>query len=209
MNIIPKALLTILGSLSLLQAEVQPVNLVLDDTTTAYNVPLGKTLIIENLVWALESDYTSQTLYMKVSGSSDSFYLKFNTENPDSWAPVRPMRLVGGGQVRILKTEAADWRNVLIMGLLVDDEDLYAANIDTKLKNPREVGNTLVADVKYSSPRPRITKVQSGDENMTFTRDETATVAATSSKKADLVSVKKNGKDTQFVRVAAVARSKE
>ena len=209
MNTIFKSLLATVGSFTLLQAEVQPMNIVLDDTTTGYNVPAGKTLIIENLIWSIESGYTSQTVYFRTSGSADFFYLSFNAEKPDTWAPVRPMRLIGGGQVRILKTSAADWRNVLIMGLLVDNEDLYAATIDTKMKNAREVGNALVADVKYSSPRPRITKVQSGDENMTFTKDETAAVAATSSKKDDVVSVKKNGKDTQFVRVAAVARSKE
>lgn len=185
------------------------MNIVLNDTTTGYSVPAGKTLIIENLIWPIEADYTTQTVYLRTSGSADFFYLRFDAEKPDSWAPVRPMRLVGGGQVRILKSGTADWRNVLIMGLLVDNEDLYAANIDTKMKNAREVGNALVADVKYSSPRPRITKVQSGDENMTFTKDETATVTTTSSKKGDVVSVKKNGKDTQFVRVAAVARSKE
>ncbi len=119
------------------------------------------------------------------------------------------MRVAGGGQVRILKTQTADWRNVLIMGLLVDDEDLYAANIDTQMKNVREAGNRLVADLQYSSPRPRITKVQSGDENMSFTKDGTAEVTTTTSKTNDVVSVAKNGKDTQFIRVATVARSKE
>ena len=209
MKNIPKFLMSFVASVSFLHAEVQPANIVLDDTTLIYNVPAGKTLIIENLIWSIESGYTRQIVSIKANGSNDFFYLRFDDTNPDTWAPVRPMRLTSGGELRILNSGGADWRNVLIMGLLVDNEDLYAANIDTKMENAREVGDTMVADLKYSSPRPRITTVQSADENFTFTKDATAKLEGTSSKSADLVSVDKNGGNAQFMRVAVNHRSSQ
>jgi len=214
MPILTKLLLSTGLCIPFLHAEVQPVNIVLNDAVTSYSVPAGKTLIMENFIWALESGTNAQTIIISPSpnpAATGSFQLRFGAESPDIWTPPRPLRLVGGpgARVSILKTDFADWRNVLIMGLLVDNEDLYAANIDLKMKNAREIGDRLAADVKYSSPRPRITKVQSSKEEMAFLKDQTAKVKGTTSKTVDTVSVKTNEADTKFIRVAANARSQE
>lgn len=174
------------------------MNIVLNDAVTSYSVPAGKTLIMENLIWALESDATAQTINIvpsPVTAGTGSFLLKFGSESPDIWTPPRPLRLVGGPGARVsilFSAVGADWRNVMIMGLLVDNEDLYAAKIDTKMKNAHGTGDRLVADVKYSSPRPRITTVQSSKEEMAFAKDQTAKVKGTTSKTIDTVSVKTN-----------------
>lgn len=197
-----------------LQAEVTPVNIVLHDSNTSYSVPSGKTLIIEHFIWALEGDATAQTVNVRPAnkpGGVGDFLLKFSTEEPDSWTPPRPIRLVGGSgaSVSIIKSDFADWRNVMISGLLVDNEDLYAANIKSKLINPRTEGGKLMADVKYDSPRPRITTVESSDDLTGFSKDATASVSPTNSKTVDVAAVNEEGSDKKFVRVVAKARSKE
>jgi hypothetical protein len=137
--------------------------------------------------------------------------LKFDTENPDSWTPPRPIRLVGGSgaTVSIVKTEFADWRNVMISGLLADNEDLYAANIDAELSNPRVEGGKLLADVKYASPRPRIAKVESSETLEDFEADATGRVEPTSAKTVDVAEVAADAPEKKFIRVAAKARAKE
>jgi hypothetical protein len=66
-----------------------------------------------------------------------------------------------------------------------------------------------MADVKYDSPRPRITTVKSSDDLTGFAKDATASVSPINSKTVDVAAVKAEGSDKKFVRVVAKARSTE
>jgi len=207
----PLALLTV-ASLGFAYADVQPVNIVLHDGSTSYAIPNGKVLIIEHFFWALESDSTSQTIQVRPAAFPNgvgAFLLKF-TDAPDSFTPPRPMRVVGGGgaNVSILKGGAADWRDVMIMGLLVDPEDLYAVNLKPEYDNHRIEGGRYVVDAKFNSPRPRVTKVESSSDLQAFTADPSAEVQETTSPATATTSVVANS-DRKFQKVVATTRETE
>ena len=134
----------LLASASVAQGEITPVNIVLHDGSASYAVPDGKVLVIEHFIWALEAESTDQKVAIEPANSpagAGAFELDAATQTgyPDSWTPPRPIRLVGGNgaNVHIVYSEGeTDWRDVMIVGLLVDPEDLYAKTIPTELQNP-------------------------------------------------------------------------
>ena len=106
-------------------APVESVNITLHDGAPSYVVPSGKVLFIEQFIWALESSTTHQRVVVNAenrpAGMGD-LALKFDSTQPDTWAPVRPIRVVGDGTsgVHILSNGAADWRDVVVFGYLQD-----------------------------------------------------------------------------------------
>lgn len=105
-------------------AAPESVNIVLHDNQLQYVVPMDKTLVIENFIWALESDSTHQTISLDPANDPvgvGSFQLKFNTTQPDMFTPETPIRIKGDGTagIRILKNSQVDWRDVLITGQLI------------------------------------------------------------------------------------------
>jgi hypothetical protein len=204
--------LLILFSLQSLPAVVQTFNQVLHDSSNSYTVPAGKVLIIEHFIWALEGDSTHQVISIRPNNDPagvGDFLLKFSTDTPDSYTPPRPIRLAAGGIVMILyNPSGADWRDVLVIGLLVDEEDQYAANIDTQLRDVQVDGERLLAQATFASPRPRVVRVESSTQLSGFDKDPEAAVEETLDPKLAVVSVPKNP-DKTFMRVETVARNKE
>jgi len=199
----------LLFSVSLAQAEITPVNIVLHDGNTRYSVPAGKVLIIEHFIWALESDSTSQTISINPASRPSgvgSILLRFPSDAPDSYAPPRPIRLVGGpgASVSILFSGGANWRDVMVVGLLVDPEDLYAKMIPTDLKDSRIVGGRLMAEAKFASARPRRTKVLSSTNLEMLSEDSGGTVNQTLDPSKAMVSVATEG-SRKFMAVEARA----
>lgn len=99
------------------------VNIVLYDNQGTFTVPDGKVLVIEHMIWALESNYTYQRVMIDLDAAlTGSFQLKFESTNPDSMSFARPFRIRGGGTagVRIFASSATDWRDVAIFGYLRD-----------------------------------------------------------------------------------------
>lgn len=190
-------------------ATVQPVNIVLHDGNLSYSIPTGKVLQIEHLIWALESDSTHQVISIKPvndpTGVGD-FQLKFTTDAPDSYTPTRPIRVVGGSgaQVSIINNGLADWRDVMIVGLLIDPEDLYA-DISTELLDPRMEDGRLVADLQYASPRPRVVSIESSPDLLAYTEDPTAVLSETTSPSLSIASISASH-DQRFMRAKAIAR---
>lgn len=190
-------------------AGVEPVNIVLHDANLSYSIPEGKVLQIEHFIWALEPDATHQTINIKPandpSGVGD-FQLKFTSEAPDSWTPSRAIRIVGGSaaSVSIINNGSADWRDVMIVGLLIDPEDLYAS-IATELLNPRMEGGRLVADVEYASARPRVVTIESSPDLVAFGEDPTGELVETTSPTTSIASVAAVS-DELFMRTKAGAR---
>ncbi len=204
--------IALLASFITVKAEVTPVNIVLHDDNNSYQIPAGKVLLIEHFIWALESNSTHQVVSIKPSNdlaSVGSFLLKFTTEAPDMWTPPRPIRVIGGSgaQVSIIGDDdsAVDWRNVMVVGLLVDPEDLYAKAIPSDLSNPRVEQGRLLADVKFASPRPRVTKVLSTEDLQGLEKDTAGQVVETESPSKAIVSVTADTAK-KFIAVEAVAR---
>lgn len=101
------------------------VNIVLHDGNNSYIVPDGKVLVLEHIVWALESSSTHQTVTIKPAGvpaGVGSFQLKFSTTQPDMHTFERPLRIVGDGAagVSILNNSQVDWRDCALIGFLRD-----------------------------------------------------------------------------------------
>lgn len=113
------------GSTTAQAGVADTVNIVLNDTTGQYVVPDGKVLVVEHLVWALESDHTHQRVSIKPyndpTGTGD-FQLKFSTTAPDMHSFDRPLRIKGDGfsGISIYKNSQVDWRDVCIFGFLRD-----------------------------------------------------------------------------------------
>ncbi|MEN8254989.1 MAG: hypothetical protein ABFR33_05915 [Verrucomicrobiota bacterium] len=149
-------------------AEVVPVNILLYDDNSSYSIPAGKTLIIEHFIWALEADSTHQNVSIKPANhpvGMGSFLLKFSVTAPDSWTPSRPIKIVGGSGATIsILSGAADWRDVMIVGMLVDQADLYAAAIHNELESPQLAGGNFQFDVVLASPRPVVVQTEYTDD---------------------------------------------
>ena len=92
------------------------------------------------------------------------------------------------------------------MGLLVDQADLYAAQIPADLSDPRIEGLTLVADARFRSPRPRIVWAQSTENLDQFEDDPSGQVTRKTDPSVDVVAVDANA-EKKFLRAEAVARS--
>ena len=203
--------MALLATLVPVKAEVTPVNIVLDDDNNSYQIPAGKVLLIEHFIWALESNSTHQLVLIKPPNAPPSvgdFQLRF-PDAPQMWTPPRPIRVIGGSGAMIFigggDDSPIDWRNVMVVGLLVDPEDLYAKAIPSDLSNPRVEQGRLLADVKFASPRPRVTKVLSTEDLQGLEKDTAGQVTETESPSEAIVSVTADTAK-KFIAVEAIAR---
>ena len=112
-------------SVALAGGPVEIANIVLHDASGSYIVPVGKVLVVEHFIWALESDSTTQRLVIRPANNPvgvGDFALDFNATTPDMFTPERPIRILGDGiaGIFIIKNVNVDWRDVLIVGTLKD-----------------------------------------------------------------------------------------
>jgi hypothetical protein len=122
------------------------------------------------------------------------------------WSPVQPIRVVGGGgaEVRISHYNGTDWHDLIIVGLLVDPEDLFAG-ISSELDKSRVEGGHLVAAARFASPRPRRVTVKSSTDLPTgFAVDPEGRVTETTDPKVATVSVPADS-DKAFMQLETVA----
>ena len=139
------------------------------------------------------------------------FQLKFPNKE-DSYTPHRPIRLIGGNgaSVSILHIEGVtSWRNVMIVGLLVDPEDLYAAKVPSRLDNPTSSGSMFFADLNVASPRPTRIQIEgTSDLRKTIPIPPTA-VSRTTNPKQHKVRLNKNQQEQGFIRAKVTTRETE
>ena len=125
-----KIAIALLAFTSLARADVEAVNVILrTEAQTRYTVPAGKILIIESVIWALDPDSTLERLVISPANRPPGFGdLQINNpdENDNIFAPIRPIRLIGGGNASISINPL--WNDLMISGLLVDQEDLSACD---------------------------------------------------------------------------------
>ena len=195
-------------------AAVEPYSVVVSDTTS-YEVPPGKVFIIHAVSARQPAMGTPPTVtyfrFLKISDNTSAFF-SFHVKASDSFADSvyvalsAPVHLKAGD--RLVIPILAPYLEVWHFGLLIDEADLYAANIPTSLENPALVGNQFTADAKFASPRPRITKIETSTDlvNNGFLENPTAAEAPGITRDTSVVSIDTAGADKELVRVTAKAR---
>ncbi len=175
-----------------------------------YTVPAGKVLIIEAVRVERHPQPPSIQLSARISYklSNGSSSVTFIEDFP------LPGAYNGGwhhltNKIRLRANDEIDPPELTqyrILGLLVDEADLYAANLPVKLDNTRVAGNRLMADAKVASPRPHKLTVQSSPDLTGFAKDATATVTPTATTGTSVVSIDKGSSGQKFLRVSAKTR---
>ncbi len=167
-----------------LEAAVRVVTFSFGAATADYTVPAGKVLLIEHVsafygnsgggpafdkvVLTIASSTENNPLATTTTAWSVSTSNAYQMINLD-----RPLRATAGDKLNIFDTFTGAAKQVEIQGLLVDQADLYAANLDLDLKGVAKTSSALTATVKVTSARPAILHsttspdLQSWVENLT------------------------------------------
>ena len=200
-----------------LSAKVQQFNIWLSPGETSgptiYTIPAGKIYILEEMYinGVTPTPSSVQVSFSRradnINSSSNFFLTLKDTYTGGFYVLDKPLRLKGGDSVKVPLNATSG--SVRYFGLLIDEADLYAQNIPVDLSNPRLEGSQLMADAKFASPRPRITKIESSTDLKTMKPDPTGTETDTGSKDTSMVAVETQSADKKFMRVSAVARPKE
>lgn len=192
----------------------QPVNLVIStysgsSVPNQYTVPSGKILVITAISHSVSGSPPTKTniqLSIKYDNVSLTFTeavtIKESFSNGEWVLLSNHIRLKAGD--RIFPNAGNQYR---VMGILIDEADLYAANLPVELDNTRVVANKLMADAKVKSARPHKITVQSSPDMTDFDQDPTSTVVSTGTTGISVVSVDKGSTGKKFIRVSAQTRS--
>jgi hypothetical protein len=198
----------------------QRVNLMVSEDGTSsspviYTVPNGKVLIIDalslNNTTGIGMPASSQISLIVNYDNSSLVALETITVS-DTYVDARWIFLT-----QKIHLKAGDgFRSPLpggsisarIMGTLIDEADLFAANLPVELLNPRLSGSKLMADAKVASPRPHKITVQSSPDLTGFVEDGSSEVTATTTTGTSVVSVDKGSTGKKFIRVTASTRGK-
>ncbi|MEM9080095.1 MAG: hypothetical protein AAGC74_05320 [Verrucomicrobiota bacterium] len=204
---------------SSLHSEVQQFNIWLSSNNdagvpTSYSIPAGKIFIVEEVSFFASSPFPGSTQIRCLRNADNvpvaSFFnitIKDSFSNGAVVALENPIRLKAGERLDIPNN--GTYTSAVYFGLLIDEADLYAQNIPVELSNPRLNGSQLLADAKFASPRPRITKIESSTNLDTITPDPTGIETPTVEKNTSLVAVDTNSSDKKFLRASAVARPRK
>lgn len=204
------AVLFTLSSATLVEAGVEAVSLILreDSTTFAefYTVPAGKVFILE----AVRNQFQSGAVQARISygnthpSPAGNFGWTFDVRDGVTSGLVfleRPLKLPAGSSLRATETGVT----VSYFGMLVDAGDLYAANIDVKLKNPTVSGGMLTAEAHLSSPRPHTLSVKKSESLASFSPDPEVEITPTSDPSVKLIKTPATG-PTKFITASATSR---
>ena len=147
------------------EGAVKVVVLVFGPSTPDYVVPAGKVLLIEHVsaFFGNSSGGSFDKVVINIAsvGENDPAIFtvpwSFSTSNPAQSIHLdRPLRAAAGSSVNIFDTAGGAAQDVRIQGLLVDQSDLYAANLGIEVKEVALANQQLEATVKLSSARPAI-----------------------------------------------------
>lgn len=92
-----------------------------------------------------------------------------------------------------------------IIGVLVDEEDLFVAKLDVELGKLKVENEKFVTEATVLSARPHKLIVESSEDLITFEEDPTALVESTDESGKSIISVATEDLDKKFVRVRAQA----
>lgn len=137
------------------RAEVTAVNLVLESETgkRSYEVPAGKVLIVEHIVFSWYWDVQGHTkkVLLGVKGEDASYQPAEFVSQSDRMIFDPPMRLVGGNVIYI--SDLSPSAECFLIGLLVDTADLYAA-LPSEITDFQVAAQTLSGSLRLDTPRP-------------------------------------------------------
>jgi len=182
-------------------------------TPSSYTIPSGKVYILEAVHLIKASGTPSpSTTQIRVSrkannGSFAAYFtitIKDTFEGGTVWLPNK-LRLKGGERLYIPTN--ASYGACRYFGILMDEADLYAANLPVELINPRLSGGKLMADAKVASPRPHKIIIQSATTDLSaFIYDPTGETTPTADPRTSVVSVDQGAVGKKFIRVMAKTR---
>lgn len=143
------------------EAAVRVVTVVFGTGTPNYVVPAGKVLLIEHVSAFYSGSFTKVVLTIASVAENDTatFTIPWSFSSSDPFQTIhleRPLRAAAGSVVDIFETADGAAQDVRIQGLLVDESDLYAANLGIETKAVALADERLEATVKLSSARPAI-----------------------------------------------------
>ena len=212
-----KLLIPILSLVSMgtLFAEVEPVTFLTgrgdsapDGVPSSYQIPAGKTFILESVQFRPGPGFEPTLLRVQVSEKAMNFATRRNVFfDVGPWAQFKfsklePAARINGGS--FLSSNSINgyyiWR-----GLLVDNSDLFAT-LDVELKDSKVDAAKLMATAEVKSSRPYRLKVESSTDLVNFQPDASATVEETAVKEENLVAINTGGALKKFLRVIAEAR---
>ncbi len=198
------------------QAGVVPFNVFLSSNGTggapsSYTIPPGKIYIIESFRPFATTPLPSTTQIRVVVRADNIAASAFQTitildtytNSQTVWLP-KPFRLKAGESLQIPFN--AEYSSFRYFGLLLDEEDLYARNIPVEFDGMDVSEGQLLAEARFASPRPRITRVETATELDEFVVDDSAVEIAGATRDRATFAVDKGDDDQKFLRVRAVAR---
>ena len=205
--------LLVIASTSLTCFGAESVNIVVANPPNSfaqatYTVPTGKVLMIDAMSARGQGPFNTTMTVLRINVSYTNSTLTSDENIPVRNGPTNAawffledkLRLKAGDSIS--PPNNAEYR---IMGVLLDEEDLFVANLDVELDNAKVEGEKLVAEATVLSPRPHRLVVASSEDLVTFKEDPTALVQSTAETGKSIVSVDTEDLDKKFVRVRAQA----
>lgn len=182
----------VFGLLSNVRAEVQLVTFKLTKGgTESYEVPPDKIFIFE---WS--------------APEFNVLPANVQAELPVGIIGVAVSRKFVGGTTFRVTAISSEGSTIIMTGLLIDSEDLYAAAVPSQFGQPIVASGEMSVVLEQSSPRPSEVKVESSTDLENWSPDPTATVKNTADKTESEVTVAID-EQKKFVRATVIARPTE
>jgi len=199
------------------QAAVEAHVVRLSNSSGSYSPPSGKVFIVEQIGFSDHWDPGTQTRHVLWYSNSTggSFWRMTQNFGTTFNHLLRPVRLAAPSRVAVNSNVPVGYQ-AFLFGVLVDEQDLYAARIPSQIHSvastPTPGGMQVNGNVALASPRPAKVTVETSTDLDQWQARPDATIAATDSKSEKTLQVEVTGveaKTTGFVRVDARARHKD
>jgi hypothetical protein len=205
----------LIATASVAHGEVRVVVLSFGPSTPNYVVPAGKVLLIEHIsaYYGNSTGGTFDKVIITIAASAENLTgttttvpWSFSTSNPNQSIHLeRPLRAAAGSSVNILDTATGAAKFVDLQGLLLDQVDLYAANLGIELQGVSVADQRLTAEVKLATSRPAVVISTVSNDLRTWITNLTQIVSPKEAATFD-VSTSIGPRETRkFMRVAAKA----
>ncbi|MDQ6913739.1 MAG: hypothetical protein M3119_06860 [Verrucomicrobiota bacterium] len=195
---------------TLVRASAKVVILAFAAATPDYVVPAGKVLLIEEISPYYSGSFTKVVVTIAAVGENlqgtVTVPYSFSTSNANQLIQLtRPLRAAAGSLVNILDTDSGTAQIVRIQGLLIDQADLYAANLGIDLKAVGVANETLTATVELATSRPAILSSTTSLNLQNWVENLTQIVYQHTSQVYDVSTAIEGGDAKKFLRVSAKA----
>ena len=201
-----------------LKAAVQPIAISISPGSPAtslhnYTVPQGKVLLVEHCSASFADNnpptprIVLETGGMPVQNGANAI-MRFGFRVADRFDAVHlspPLKLAAGGTLTIYSAGDAGYNNVRLLGLLVDEADLYAANVDLELEAIGIQRGTFLARATVDSPRPVTLRSETSTPLGDWEPNATEKIQATEKRSEYLISTDADA-DQKFLRAKATTR---